>query len=180
MGKRAGNFVTLREVLDEVGPDAVRYFLVSLSADAMLRFDLDLAKQQSDENPVYYVQYAHARIASILRRAAEEGFADFAGGDPALLCQPPEQALLRQMVRLPELVDQAARDLAPHPLPHYALDLAKTFSAFYRDCRVVQPDRPELTRARLKLVAACKVVLANTLELIGVEAPERMVRAEAG
>jgi arginyl-tRNA synthetase len=176
MGKRTGTFVTLREVLQEVGPDAVRFFLVARSADAMMDFDLDLAKEQSDRNPVYYVQYAHARIASILRRAAERGLGP-EGGDPALLTQDAELALIRKMLRLPEVVESAALSYAPHPLPYYAQELATTFHAFYDDpqCRVLSEDvDATLSRARLALVAACQIVLANTLRLIGVRAPDQM------
>jgi arginyl-tRNA synthetase len=170
MSKRAGTFVTVRDLLDEVGSDAARFFLVARSSDVMMNFDLDLARQQSDENPVYYVQYAHARIASILRRAGE---VDYSDGDVRLLRTETELGLIRKMLQLPELVETATQNLAPHHLPFYAQDLAGVFHAFYRDCRVVSDD-VELTKARLKLVAACQTVLANTLRLIGVSAPERM------
>jgi arginyl-tRNA synthetase len=170
MEKRTGTYVTLREALDEVGPDALRFFLVSRSADAMMDLDLDLAKKQANENPVYYVQYAHARIASILRRAGDTSYAD---GDVRLLEHPAELALIRKMLLLPELVETAAVQLAPHHLPFYAQDLARAFHTFYDECRVVSDDAP-LTAARLKLVAACKLVLANTLTLIGVSTPEQM------
>jgi arginyl-tRNA synthetase len=172
MGKRTGTFVTLREVLEEVGADAVRFFLVARSADAMMDFDLDLAKEQSNKNPVYYVQYAHARIAGILRLGSTY---DLASGDAALLTHDAELALIRKMLRLPEVVEAAALSYAPHPLPYYAQELATTFHAFYDtdECRVVSDDAA-LSRARLKLVAACQVVLANTLRLIGVSAPEQM------
>jgi arginyl-tRNA synthetase len=170
MSKRAGTFVTVRDLLDEVGADAARFFLISRSSDVVINFDLDLARQQSDENPVYYVQYAHARISSILRRAGE---VDYSGGDVRLLQTEPELRLIRKMLQLPELVETATLNVAPHHLPFYAQELASVFHAFYRDCRVVSDDA-DLTRARLKLVAACRAVLANTLRLIGVSAPERM------
>ncbi|MBA2450770.1 MAG: arginine--tRNA ligase, partial [Chloroflexi bacterium] len=170
MSKRAGTFVTVRDLLDEVGADAARFFLIARSADVMMNFDLDLARQQSDENPVYYVQYAHARIASIVRRA---GDVDHADGDVRLLQSDSELGLIRKMLQLPELVETATLSLAPHLLPFYAQELATVFHRFYRDCRVVSDDA-ELTRARLKLVRACQIVLANSLELIGVSAPERM------
>ena len=170
MGKRTGNFVSLCEVLDEVGPDAIRFFLVGRSPDAMMDFDLDLAKTQSDVNPVYYVQYAHARIVSILRRAEDT---DYSAGDVSLLAHDAELALIRKMLVLPEIVADAAASLAPHPLPHYATELATAFHAFYTECRVIGDD-PELTKARLKLVAATKTALANVLDLIGVTAPEQM------
>jgi arginyl-tRNA synthetase len=170
MGKRTGTFVTLREVLQEVGSDAVRFFLVARSADAMMDFDLDLAKERSDKNPVYYVQYAHARIAGILQRGSA---LDPAAGDAALLTHEAELSLIRKMLRLPEVVEAAALSYAPHPLPYYAQELATAFHAFYDQCRVVTDDAA-LSRARLKLVAACQIVLANTLHLIGVSAPEQM------
>ncbi len=170
MGKRTGTFVTLREVLDEVGPDAVRFFLVGRSADAMMDFDLDLAKAQSDVNPVYYVQYAHARIASIMRRAAD---VDFVDGDVRRLEHPAELALIRKMLAFPEIVADAASSMAPHSLPHYAQELATSFHAFYDECRVIGEDEA-LMKARLKLVGACKVMLATTLDLIGVSAPDEM------
>jgi arginyl-tRNA synthetase len=170
MSKRTGEIITLDEVLDEVGPDAVRFFLLARSADAMMDFDLDLAKEESSENPVYYVQYAHARIASILRYANEVEFSD---GDVSLLTSQPEQDLIRKMVILPELVEIAAANLEPHHLPHYSQEIASVFHSFYKQCRVVTEDEA-LTKARLKLVSACKLVLGNTLSLMGVNAPEQM------
>ena len=175
ISKRTGNLVTLRELLDEVGPDACRFFFLMRSADSQMEFDLDLAKEQSEENPVFYVQYAHARIASILRRAQERDL-QFAGGDVALLAEAPELTLIRKMLELPELVENTARLLEPHHLPYYARDLAAVFSAFYRDCRVINDDPAlaGLTKARLKLVRAAQIVLANSLRLMGVAAPEQM------
>jgi len=151
----------------------VRFFLLSRSADSQMDFDLTLAKEQSDENPVFYVQYAHARIASILRHAGDMVYED---GDVSLLTGAPEQALIRRMLRLPEVVRDAARNLAPHALTYYAQDLAADLHAFYRDCRVVSSDPEEeaITKARLKLVRACQVVLARTLRLMGMTAPEVM------
>jgi len=170
MSKRAGHLITLREVLDEVGPDACRFFFVSRSADSHLDFDLDLARKQSDENPVYYVQYAHARIASILRYA---GGIDYHDADVSLLRHPAELTLIRKMLELPEVIEAAVLALEPHHLPHYALELASEFHSFYTQCRVVSDD-PALTRARLKLVDAARITLRNTLDLIGVRAPEQM------
>jgi len=173
LSKRTGDIVTLREVLDEVGSDAVRFFLLSRSAESQMDFDLELAKEQSAENPVYYVQYAHARIASILRYA---GDLDYSDGDVSLLRSEPELTLIRKMLLLPEIVELAATSLAPHHLTYYAQDLASAFHCFYRDCRVVSSDPAdaELTKARLKLVLAAKIVLAKTLKLMGMSAPERM------
>ena len=171
MSKRAGPYVTVRELLDAVGSDAARFFLIQRSADVTMNFALDLARKQADENPVYYVQYQHARVASILRNA---GDVDWSGGDVRLLNTEPELALIRKMVQFPELVETATLSLAPHHLPYYAQELATVFSTgFYPHCRVISDD-PDLTRARLKLVAACRTVLANGLRLIGVSAPDRM------
>ena len=173
LSKRTGDMITLREVLEEVGSDAMRYFLVSRSADSQMEFDLDLAVAQSDENPVYYIQYAHARISSILRRAAE---IDFGAGDVHLLKEEAELTLIRQMLRLPEVVHLSAVQYAPHHLAYYAYELAAAFHAFYRDCRVVssEPGDEAVTLARLKLVSACRAVLARTLGLMGMNAPEVM------
>jgi arginyl-tRNA synthetase len=176
MSKRAGEFVPLRELLDDVGPDATRFFLLQRSADSQMDFDVDLAKKQNDENPVYYVQYAHARIASVLHTAAERGWRDWSDGDVSLLKHPQEQSLIRKMILLPEVVTRAATDLAPHHLCYYAHDLARAFHSFYHDCRIVssEPEDTETTKARLKLACAAKQVLANTLRIIGVSTPERM------
>ena len=175
LSKRTGDIITMREVLEEVGPDAVRFFLLARAADSQMDFDLDLAKEESAENPVYYVQYSHARIASILRYAEEQG-ATWQGGDISLLTHPMEMALIRQMLLLPEIVEQAALKLAPHHLTYYAQDLASAFHSFYRDCRVVSSDPAdaEVTKARLKLVKAAQTTIARALGLMGVNAPERM------
>jgi arginyl-tRNA synthetase len=175
MGKRLGTAISLAEVLDEIGPDAVRFFLLSRSADSQMELDLDLARQQSNENPVYYVQYAHARIASILRHAAETGV-EIEDGDASLLTHPSELTLVRKMLQLPEVIETAALQLAPHHLTYYAQDLAAAFHVFYRDCRVVssEPADAALTQARLKLALAARTVLARVLHLMGMTAPERM------
>ena len=173
LSKRTGDVITLHEILDEIGPDALRFFLLARSADSQMDLDLDLAVKQSDENPVYYVQYAHARIASILRKA---GDLPIDLGDVSLLTSAPEQSLLRALLRLPELVHQAAEELAPHHLTYYAQELASVFHGFYRDCRVLSSDPAdrEITLARLKLVDAARIVLARTLHLMGMTAPEAM------
>jgi len=176
MSTRKGHFVTLDELIDEVGADAVRYFMLARSPDSHMEFDLDLAVEQSERNPVYYVQYAHARIASILRHAAEQGWDIESPGNVSLLTHESEQALIRKMLELPEVVEQGVTQLTPHYLPFYAQELAAIFHAFYRDCRVVSSDPAdaELTRARLRLVRAARLVLARVLHLMGVTAPERM------
>ena len=173
LSKRTGDIITLREVLDEIGSDALRFFLLSRSAESQMDLDLELAVRQSEENPVYYVQYAHARIASILRRAGDLPLEE---GDTSLLTSEPEQNLIRALLRLPEVVYQAAADLAPHHLTYYAQDLAGVFHGFYRDCRVVSSDPGDraITLARLKLVDAARIVLARTLNLMGMSAPESM------
>lgn len=175
MGKRLGTAISLAEVLDEIGPDAVRFFLLSRSADSQMDLDLELAKRQSSENPVYYVQYAHARIASILRHATEVGV-EIKDGDVNLLTHPSELALIRKMLQLPKVVETAALQLAPHHLTYYAQELAAAFHVFYRDCRVVstEPADAAITQARLKLALAAKTALARVLRLMGMTAPEQM------
>ncbi len=173
LSKRAGNLVLMRDVVDEVGVDAARFFFLARSADSQMEFDLELAKKQAAENPVYYVQYAHARIAGILANAAERGFSA-EGGDVALLAHPAELDLVRKMLQLPELVQMMARSKEPHHLPHYAQDLATAFHAFYTECRVLDADARPLSAARLKLCGAARLTLARALGLMGVSAPERM------
>jgi len=175
LSKRAGTQVDLREVMDDIGPDALRFFLLARAADSQMDLDLDLARKESSENPVYYVQYGHARIASILRYAEEQGHSA-EGADVSLLTHPAELALIRKMLELPEAVAQAVETLACHHLPHYAQELAAVFHIFYRDCRVVssEPADGELTKARLRLAQAAKLALGRTLALMGVSVPETM------
>jgi len=184
MSKRTGEMVTFEELLDEVGADAARYFFLRRSTDQSLDFDIGLAKEQSSENPVYYVQYAHARICSILRKAAgdpasNEPAAAIAarltagGADLTLLTDPAELTLVRKIAEFPEVVEAAAEALAPNKLTRYAEDLAATFHQFYTQCHVLTDDAA-LTAARLALVDASRVTLAAVLGLIGVAAPERM------
>ena len=170
--KRTGDIVTLRELVDEVGPDACRYFFLARSAEAQMEFDLELATKESQDNPVYYLQYAHARIAGILRNAGERGL-DLSEGNVALLGEPEELALVRQLLLLPEIVDTIAETMEPHRLPHYTLELATAFHWFYDRCRVISDDEA-LTKARLKLVEASRIGLARCLSLMGMAAPEQM------
>jgi arginyl-tRNA synthetase len=172
ISRRTGDMITLRELLEEVGADACRFILLSRTADSQMDFDMELAKKQSAENPVYYVQYAHARIASILKVAQERG-ADSQDGDVSLLTTSPELTLIRKMLLLPEMVETIALSLEPHHLTYYAQDLATVFHAFYKDCRVISDDKA-MTAARLKLVKAAKLVLGRTLNLMGMTAPDRM------
>jgi len=172
LSKRAGEIVTLRSLVDEVGADAARYNFVTRAADSHMEFDIELAKRQSAENPVYYVQYAHARIAGILAQAAERGIG-FEDGDVGLLKEDAELDLVRRMLRLPELIEQIALSNEPHQLPYYATEMATAFHDFYEKCRVLGDDEA-LSRARLRLVSAAKAVLARSLGLMGMSAPERM------
>jgi len=172
VSKRSGDIITLREVIDEVGLDACRFLFLARSADSQMDFDLELAKRQSADNPVYYVQYAHARIASIIR-LAEHREIDYSQGDVSLLSTEPELTLIRRLILLPEIVERVALTLEPHHLPYYAQDLATGFHSFYKQCRVVSEDEA-LTKARLKLVRATQIVLAKILRLMGMTAPEKM------
>src|SRR5438094_6827028 len=177
MSKRAGDYITLDELLDEVGTDAARYTLLTRSSDTALDFDMALVTRQSMDNPVYYVQYAHARIASLLRVAAEQGFrlAPRNEVDLLLLTAESELDLLRTLSELPEVVELTAQALAPHRLTRYAEETAAAFHRFYTECRVITEDIA-LTQARLWLSAATKQVVATTLGLLGVSAPESMER----
>ncbi len=173
LSKRTGDIITLKEVIEEVGTDACRFFFLARSADSQMDFDLELAKKQSQDNPVYYVQYAHARIASILRKAKEAGI-DYEKGDISLLTAEPELALIRKMLRLSETIDTIVQTSEPHHLTYYAQDLANVFHSFYKLCKVVDPKEESITMARLKLVEATKIVLAKTLHLMGINAPDKM------
>jgi arginyl-tRNA synthetase len=172
LSKRSGDMITLREVIEEVGTDACRYFFLSRSADSQMDFDLELAKKQSQDNPVYYVQYAYARISSILRLAKEKNI-DYSSGNVDLLTSEPELTLIRKMLRLSEIIEVIVMTSEPHHLTYYVQDLATVFHSFYRQCRVVSEDE-ETTRARLKLVEATKIILAKSLHLMGINAPEKM------
>jgi arginyl-tRNA synthetase len=186
MSKRTGEMVTFEELLDEVGADAARYFFLRRSTDQPLDFDIGLAKEQSSDNPVFYVQYAHARICSILRKAAgvpadehidvREVVGRLAPEGTSLdaLRDPAEFALIRKIAEFPEIVEAAAVQLAPHKLPYYAEELATSFHQFYTLCRVVNEDDPALTAARLALVDATRLTLERVLALVGVGAPQRM------
>jgi arginyl-tRNA synthetase len=169
MSRRAGVGISLKEMLDEVGPDAVRYFFLLRSADAQMEFDVDLARRQSSENPVYYAQYAHARLANVLT------FGAAAGGEPALarLDSEWELELMRVMLRWPDVVREAAEAREPHRLAFFTDELAAAIHRFYKNCRVVTEDEP-LTAARLLLSRAARTTIANALGLMGVAAPDRM------
>ena len=173
--KRAGEVVTIGELVEEVGADACRFFFLQRAPESQMEFDIDLAKEQSEKNPVYYVQYAHARIAGILRIARERGV-DYADGQTSLLVHEAELSLIRKMLQLPELVSMMAKNLEPHHLTYYSMDLATEFHNFYHHCRVVSsdPNDAEVTKARLKLVEAAQVALGRCLSLMGMSAPNVM------
>ncbi len=175
MSTRSGEFVTLREVVDEVGKDAARYNFLMRRSDSHLDFDLDVAKQQSNENPVYYVQYAHARICSIVRMAADRGCSAPAYGQAelGLLRLPAEIDLIKTITRFPEVVEGAARSLEPHRLTFYLNDLAGLFHSYYNKNKVISDDAA-LTGARLFLVTSVRTVLKNALTMLGVSAPDKM------
>jgi arginyl-tRNA synthetase len=175
MSTRAGEFVTLRDVMDEVGRDAARFMFLTRRSDSPLDFDLELAKEQSADNPVYYVQYAHARISSVMRLAEERGLCLPEEVHAALdrLSLPEELALLKQLSMYPEVVENSACFLEPHRIPYYLTQLASVFHSYYNRHRIIQADR-DLAQARLYLVQAIRIVLRNALELLGVSAPETM------
>ncbi len=174
MSTRAGEFVTLREVLDEVGADAARFFFLTKRCDSHLDFDLDLAKKQSKDNPVYYVQYCHARVASIFRIAAERGIdADMSNPDLSALTLPEELQIMKHLGDFPDMLSEAAETLEPHRITFYLMDLAELFHAYYHDNRVLTEDS-RIKKARLYLVEAVRQVTANGLKILGVTAPERM------
>ena len=176
MGKREAQFVTLRQLRTEVGNDACRFFYLMRSHDQPLDFDLELAKSRSNENPVYYIQYAHARVASVMKQLAARGLAfDRAAGLAAVaqLNGGHEQAVLQSLARYPEVLEQAAGNRAPHALAHYLRELANTFHTYYNAQAFIVDDAP-LRNARLALVLGVQQVVRNGLTLLGVSAPESM------
>jgi arginyl-tRNA synthetase len=176
ISKRAGSYVTLRDLIDEAGRDATRYFLVARKADSQLVFDIDLARAQTNDNPVYYIQYAHARLASVMRQLGERGLAwDRANGEASLesLDTEHEQALMVELSRYPEIVESAAQNLEPHLIAIYLRELAAAFHAYYNAHQFLVDD-PAVRDARLTLAAATRQVLANGLDLLGLSAPESM------
>lgn len=174
MSKRAGNFITAREVLDEVGKDAFRFYLLRFTPQTHMDFDLELVKQQSKDNPVYYVQYAHARMSNIIVKSEEGKGRSLKGADYSQLKHPTELNLIKHLLMFPDLVSELAVNLQVHQLTEYAITLADLFHKFYESCPVLQAEREGLKEARLALVKASKTTLANTLNLLGVSAPERM------
>jgi arginyl-tRNA synthetase len=184
MSKRAGEFVTLEHLLAEIGVDAARWYLLSRSHDTTIDLDLDLAREQSSENPVYYVQYAHARIVSMLQKAGAErvdsalanasGDVGASAGEAGVPLDPAERSLVKELLAFPGEVRAAAERRAPHRIAAYALLLAQTFTAFYRDCRVLGAESEALESQRLALCVASMRTLAAALDLLGVSAPSEM------
>jgi arginyl-tRNA synthetase len=174
MGKREGNFVTLRDLRNEVGNDACRFFYLLRSIDQTLDFDLELAKSRSNENPVYYIQYAHARVASVMKQLASKGYTYDAGAaDLSLLTNVHEQAVLTAVSKYPEVIEQAALNRAPHALAHFLRDLANTLHTYYNAEQFIV-EEASLRNARLTLVLAVQQVIRNGLGILGVSAPETM------
>tara|TARA_B110000196_G_scaffold222736_1_gene191791 strand:+ start:707 stop:2353 length:1647 start_codon:yes stop_codon:yes gene_type:complete len=173
LSKRSGDIISLNEVFTETGKDAMRFFFLSQSANQSMDFDLELAKKQTKDNPVYYVQYAHARIHAILDKASHENYS-ISYDNLDLIKENEEISLIKKLIEYPSLIKKVATELAPHHLPHYSIELAQLFHIFYTKCRVIDESNKKLTEARLALLDACRIVLRDTLELIGVTAPEQM------
>ena len=173
--KRKDNFIAADELLDAVGPDACHYIFLERTPGTHMEFDLELAKAETSENPVFYVQYAHARLCAVLRAASERGI-EFEDGDVALLTTHQELALMRRLNELPDVIARSAEMLEPHHMPHFAYEVARELQRFYEACRVISSDPAdaEITKARLLLVDAARIVLAGTLNIMGMNAPERM------
>jgi arginyl-tRNA synthetase len=174
MSKRTGKAVTMRDLVEEVGLDATRYFFAMRSADTHLDFDLDLAVSQSNENPVYYAQYAHARISSILRQGEEQGISADNNADFSLIQAEKEMDVLKKIGEFPQAVAESAQKRMPHRITNYIFELASTFHSFYNAEKVLDAENPERTKARLALIKAVQTTLKNALALIGVSAPEKM------
>lgn len=170
--KRTGDVLTLEELIEEVGPDHCRYFFLSRSPDTQIEFDLDLAKRKTSENPVYYIQYAHARISGILKTASNTNI-EYQNGDVSLLQNPMETNLIKKLLAFPDLIEYISTELEPHHLPHYSQELANMFHLFYQNSRVISDDK-EITKARIKLVKATKIVLTRCLTLMGMASPDTM------
>jgi arginyl-tRNA synthetase len=177
MSKRGGDFISLDELLDDIGVDAARWFMLWRSHDTTVDLDLELARRESSDNPVYYVQYAHARIASILRKAGvepEEAAEGAGASTPGTPLDPSEKALIRRLLEFPEEVCEAAEKRAPHRICAYSTAVAADFHAFYRDCQVVGAEGEGVERSRLALCLLAKRTIASALGLLGISAPERM------
>ena len=173
MATRKADFISLDELIKEVGNDVVRYFFIMRGVNSHLNFDLDLAADQSDKNPVYYLQYAHARICNIIKHGDSMGIQKNSKYDPTLLKHLSEITLLKQLEKFPEIIYNAQSSLEPHNVANYLNDIANCFHKFYADCRIISKDHA-LTNARVALTSATKIVIGNGLELLGINAPEKM------
>ena len=169
MSKRAGIYVLMDELLDKVGIDVTRFFFLQKSSDTHLNFDLKLAKEQSNKNPVYYIQYAHARINSILRKSGNKK----SELQIESLDKKEEINLIKQLIRFPEIIEDIAKDYQVQRLPYYSIELANAFHRFYENCRVLDENK-KIAQARINLIKTTRIVLKNTLELMGISAPEKM------
>jgi len=182
MSKRAGQFVTLRQLIEELSEevgksfavDSARFFFQMRSTSAHLDFDMDLAIQQAETNPVFYIQYAHARICSIFKQAKEKGIEIEGMANPALLCEPEERQLMKKLGDFPDAVYESTIGMAPHSIARYLQDLASIFHSFYNKCKVLDADNIELTKARILLVDCVRIVLRKGLSILGISAPESM------
>ncbi len=176
MSKRAGKMASMRDLIEDIGVDAARYFFLARRLEAHLDFELELARKTSEENPVYYIQYAHARIRSIIAFAQKKGFPinDFSNADFSKLVEPEEKLLMRKMAKFPNVVENSAKNFQPHILPMYLLDFAKLFHNFYTMHRVVDENKKEISMARLGLISAVAETIKNGLHLCGISAPEKM------
>lgn len=172
MSKRKGTYISIDDLLEEVGKDAVRFFFLMYDKKTHMTFDLDLAKEKSEKNPVFYVQYAHARICSILKKATDLNFKEKENLN--LLNHKKELSLIQELNKFPELIEEISDSYETHKLPYYAIKLADKFHSFYNDCKVLDEENRELSDARLKLIKAVKITLTETLRLVGVSAPEKM------
>lgn len=174
MSKRTGRAIALRDLIEDVGVDAARYFFVTRSNDSQLDFDMDLARSQSNENPIYYVQYAHARICTMLEQAKNKGFNIESTYDAGLLTAEKEVDLLKKLGEFPQVVAEAAEKQLPHKVTQYVFDLATLLHSFYNAEKVLDQENKERTNARIALMKGVRTTLANGLKLIGVSAPEKM------
>ena len=173
MSTRKANFVTLDDLIEELGTDVVRYFFVMRSMNTHLDFNLDLASEQSEKNPVYYIQYAYARISNIIRRYDESLSDDNCEYDSSLIICEEEIDMLKHLVHFPVIVDNSYKNLEPQFIANYLQELASHFHKFYNKCRVITDD-PYLTKARINLIKSVKIIIKNGLEILGITAPERM------
>src|SRR5690625_5054796 len=174
MSKRTGKAVALRELVEDVGTDAVRYFFTMRSNDSQLDFDIDLARSKSNDNPVFYVQYAHARICTMLSQATEKGFVIESDYDPSLLTSEKETDLLKQLAAFPQMIAEAADREAPYRVTQYVYELASLLHSFYNAEKVINEDNIPLTKARIALMKAVQITIANSLHILGVKAPNKM------